>query len=49
MFGMTILVSYQGGRLRRPLLNIREKVIPNVKRNLYNFTGKYGILGTVNK
>ncbi len=36
MFGMTIQVSYQGGRLRRPLPNIREKVIPNAERNLYN-------------
>ncbi len=38
-FGMTILVSYQGERRSRPLPNIREKVIPNVERNLYNFTG----------
>jgi hypothetical protein len=36
-FGMTIPVSYQGGRLRRPpFFQLKARVIPNVERNLCN-------------
>ncbi len=38
--GMTMLLSYQGWRLRRPpFLQLKVRVIPNVERNLWNYSG----------